>query len=199
MKVRVLAASAALAVTSFFGLAVSGHTPVASASQIQICGQDGSGYCMNDWNNGGSGNDVKMNNGGTGNEYFEVEPIDRCSGSDNTTSTCPDSYTGPAGDYTAQIVYFGISGHVYCIGTGGLGQGVLTTCNNVGTGTGGGTGTVITVGGANLDKFYDSYESRTNGALECVESGGNVGVDLAMNQLASNGCTGWGYTLTNTW
>jgi hypothetical protein len=60
-----VAASVAVALA----LALTGQTG-AFATQQQICGNSGSGYCMNDWN--GANQYVKMYYGGVSHEDFGV-------------------------------------------------------------------------------------------------------------------------------
>src|SRR5690348_7293797 len=59
----------AVSVAVALALALTGQTRVL-ATQQQICGNGGSGYCMNDWN--GAYQYVKMYNGGASHEDFGV-------------------------------------------------------------------------------------------------------------------------------
>lgn len=59
-----------------------GLTTQAQATPSQVCGNGGSGYCLNDWGGAGhSGDVIKMFNGGTTNDDFFVQKVNRCSGS----------------------------------------------------------------------------------------------------------------------
>ena len=58
--------------------------PAAHAATYEICGNNGSGYCMNAWN-GGPG--VKMYYGGYTNDDFYTHYVYLCSGSDQVQST----------------------------------------------------------------------------------------------------------------
>jgi hypothetical protein len=70
---------AAAAVALAGGLALAGSAAPAMAVQQQICGNLGSGYCLNDWNNQGSGF-RSMYYGGNPNENFTAQFINRCGG-----------------------------------------------------------------------------------------------------------------------
>ena len=94
---------------AFLTLAVLSLASIHTAqAQTQMCAQSGSGYCLNDWNNGGYGNQVKMYSGGASNENFVAQHVNRCSGHDYVTSTCPGSSSFDSahlGDPIYQIRY----------------------------------------------------------------------------------------------
>jgi hypothetical protein len=101
----------AAAVCSAVFLSVSLVPVAAYASSNQICGNGGSGYCLNDWSAGGYGNPVKMYYGGYGNEDFYLQAVNRCGGDTVTTANggCPfynfnldQEYKG---DLIVQVVY----------------------------------------------------------------------------------------------
>src|SRR5215471_2534943 len=59
----------------------------AGASTSQVCGNGGSGYCLNDWGGAGhSGDAIKMYYGGTTNDDFYVQKVNWCSGHDTVQS-----------------------------------------------------------------------------------------------------------------
>jgi hypothetical protein len=164
-------------------------------AQTQICGNQGSGYCMNDWNNGGYGNPVKMYNGNVSNEDFWVQKIDRCAGGSTVTSSCPfndHNIDAGLGGTIFQIRYANTS---LCLAANTAnGQSVLGACNSVNTGTGGDTGTVYVGGDFTLFSVYYT-NLHNNGDLYCVESGGNPGQPVYLNvDFFPSGCTEWGGT-----
>lgn len=168
-----------------------------SAVQNQICGNNGSGYCMNDWN-GLSFGPVRMYYGGSSHEDFIAQGINRCNGFVVTT-TCPFQNTTLDleyyGDPIVQIEYVpsdeclsGVDG-----GEGAL-QVVLDYCNNVSTGSGGGFGTVYIID--QYQELISRYYSDLSGYAHGLESGGNPGTSLSDNHYCgSTGadyCTDWG-------
>jgi hypothetical protein len=169
----------------------------ASAQQTQICGNNGTGYCMNDWNGKDFG-PVDMYYGGSSHEDFIAQGIDRCNGY-VVTMTCPfqdsDLDSEYYGDPIVQIEYVP-SGE--CLsgvdGASGYLQVVLDYCNNVGTGSGGGYGTVYII-----DKYQELisryYSDQTNSA-NGLESGGGPGRSLSDNYSCGgftlDYCTDWG-------
>lgn len=99
--------------------ALSGIIP-AYATQTQICGNLGSGYCLNDWNGDGSpGADVNMYYGNSSNEDFWMELLNPCNSTPagRVTETCPFTVGSGwnaefAGDPIFEIAYDGSS---YCV------------------------------------------------------------------------------------
>jgi hypothetical protein len=168
----------------------------ASAAQQQICGNSGSGYCLNAWNGGPA---VKMYYGSSSHEDFYTELVPLCNGS-YVTSTCPLAnhiYDNELkGAEIEQIVYAPTG---QCVGSDSSGHGTLTGCNSVVTGTGGGNGTIQIVYGEPgcygfppadlLNRHYTDL----NDAWRNVESGGNPGQPLIMNASIIEGQpTCWG-------
>lgn len=106
---------------------------------------------MNNWSGGGK---VYAYAEGKTNENFGTETINRCSGGDKVTSTCPftDHSMDSAliGHLITQTVYAGGSQGV-CVGVNNItnSQAVLLGCNDPSTGTGGGLWTVFVVAGNN--------------------------------------------------
>ena len=177
------------------GLAVATGAAPAFA-QTQICGNGGTGYCMNDWNNGGYGNPVKMFNGNNSNENFTVQTINRCGGV-STGGNCPfvDHNLDAIGGKIVQIRYANTS---LCIAANTAnGQAVLGACNNVSTGTGGDTGTVFVDDGVELFSVYYTNQHNPNATGDsdepyCALSGGNPGQPLFLNSNYDTApCTYW--------
>lgn len=170
---------------------------MASAQTESLCGNGGSGYCMNDWNDGGSANPVKMYYGGYSNDAFFLEAVDLCSSGPYVTSDCPFTNTtldkNLEGEWIAQIVY---SNNGLCVGTNSSGDGALAKCNNTTTGTGGGNGTIVVLavqGSCNASNegiLINRYYTNINGEYEEMASGGSVG--SALNLEAGNSGTCWG-------
>ncbi len=178
-------------------LAVALLSPgTASATQQQICGNGGSGYCMNAWNGGPS---VKMYNGSNSHEDFYDELVPLCNGY-YVTSTCPLANHNYDAEFEgAEIVQIVYAPTGQCIGSDSNGHGILTTCNSVVTGTGGGVGTVQIVYGEPgcsgfppVDMVNRHYTDQAD-AWRNVESGGNPGQPLIMNASIIEGQpTCWG-------
>jgi hypothetical protein len=186
-SVPVRFAAAALALTVWFAI-----TAGAAAAQVQICGNGGSGYCMNDWGNGGSLSPVKMYYGNSSNESFGVIPVDPCHDGGTVNSTCPftsrylDSYY--AGDPVLELEY---APKGLCVGTTGSGTAELAGCgNSYANGAGDGT-IVVNVGSGNL---VDRYWTNRDDESLFVCSSGRLGGPLEMNYVLTEpygGCD-WG-------
>jgi hypothetical protein len=176
----------------------------ANAQTQSLCGDGGSGYCMNDWGNGGSGNPVKMYYGGYSNDSFFLEAVDLCSSSSYVTSTCPFTNTAIdrslEGEWIAQIVY---TNNGLCVGTNSDGDGVLTGCNSTTSGTGGGTGTIVVLASNSgcpqtnsQGILVNRYYTDVNSVDEEEASGGSVGSNLNLENGTSGTCWGGsGWTL----
>ena len=185
--------AAALPVALAAALLSSG---TASATQQQICGNGGSGYCMNAWNGGPS---VKMYNGNTTHEDFYVENIPLCNGY-YVTATCPLANH----NFDAELMGYPIVQIVYaptgqCVGSDSSGHGTLTGCNSPTTGLNGGTGTVqilygeLACHGFPPGNLLNRHYTDAADAWENVESGGNPGQPLIMNAEVIEGQpTCWG-------
>lgn len=124
-------------------MCLAGAPAAQAAAVTNVCGNGGSGYCLNAWNGGPY---VRMYYGHSSNENFQVEGVDTCMGSGAVMSTragdpinCP--FSDPNLDYnlrgapTVRIVYFLPSGTgIKCVGTGNLnGQrdvGYLGSCGD---------------------------------------------------------------------
>jgi hypothetical protein len=170
----------------------TGATP-AFATQQQICGNGGSGYCMNNWN--GANQYVKMYNGGVSHEDFEfIYNITECGGGRVTAVYWGDSSNCPfttvqadknyRGDPIGQVEYVPTG---QCIGTTSAGTAWMGNCANS-SGVGGGTGStqiLLDLGGATgqlINRYWtDYYSSGSEWTPYSLTSGGNPGTYLYMN------------------
>lgn len=177
----------------------------ASATTYQICGNGGSGYCLNDW--GGhayAGDAIKMYYGNSSNENFYIVRLTNfCSGAGYVTSA-PSCYgqfgaggINLVGDYVVEIQY----GPAGCVASDpGSGLAILGTCPDL-SGNNGSDGTVFAEAftgplGSKQWAYYDRYWSKIDNDLRCLESGGNIGVQAYENH--PNGCTVWGGSGTDS-
>jgi hypothetical protein len=192
--VRVIAIpAAALALTAGLGI------QAVSAASSAVCGNAGTGYCLNDWGGNGNANDaVKMYYGGTRNDDFYVQDVNRCSGGDKVTTSenlqpdCPFADTQLDAFFQGQTIVqiTDTDSETECVGSTGSDNAVLTPCADPLSGSGGGQGVIMveipksTGGDVFLDRFVIDQTSGNNGYLT---SGGNPGV-----QANFNGQTIWG-------
>ena len=171
----------------------------AGASMSQVCGNSGSGYCLNDWGGAGaSGDAIKMYYGGVRNDAFYVQDVNRCNGGDTVTATsfgdssnCPFATVALDNDFrgqhVVQIVY--TNNQSQCVGSTSSDYAVLASCANPISGSGGAQGVIMvqTLGSQPPNFFVDRYASDQHGASRFLTSGGNPGV-----QANFNGQTEWG-------
>lgn len=179
-------------------LVASGSASHAFATQQQICGNGGSGYCMNNWSNSGN---VKMEYGGATYEDFQaIELTGMCNGG-RVTDNCPfsnTSYDTTEANDGAIVVQIEYAPWFECI-TGSGADAVIGTCaaNN---GTGGANGVIQVLdsnrGGCNQGSegiLFNRYATNTSGQLSVVQSGGNPGKPLLLNYRGAEGTyTCWG-------
>ncbi|HSX08999.1 MAG TPA: hypothetical protein VLF93_02510 [Candidatus Saccharimonadales bacterium] len=194
VKQMLLGVFAAIAVT-FFVFPASAH------AQQQICGNNGTGYCLNDWNgNINDGAAVKMFNGGNSHENFFIQFIPNMCNNGNATSTCPINVHGVnlSGFPIVEIRY----GADSCLGTNSSGQAVLGACPD-GSGNNGSNGTIfvwwdtgtmtgpcaLSTGSQFTGYLANRYWTNNDGQLEDLFSGGNPGVQAFFG--GGNG-TCWG-------
>ena len=163
----------------------------AGASTSQVCGNGGSGYCINDWGGAGrSGDQVNMYYGGTSNDDFYVQAVNRCSGHDTVQSTdwhnatnCPfGNKTWDSdlhGDYIVQVTYTNNS--VECVASKGSNvdsfYAVLGVCANPLNGSGGANGVIdVLLPQQGCDFLVNRYWTDASGGPEVsLESSGYVG------------------------
>jgi hypothetical protein len=182
---------AALALVAWLGV------QPALASSSQVCGNGGSGYCLNDWGGAGqSGDAVKMYYGGYSNDAFYVQKVNRCSGHDTVQSTgyhdatnCP--FTSTALDYDfrgysiVQITY--INNTNECVATASAAKAVLGVCADPLSGSGGANGGSF---------FMNRYWVEANGGKESFLASGNAPGNQAIYTVGGGTCWG-GFQLFN--
>lgn len=167
---------------------------IAHASQQAICGNGGSGYCINDWGGGGNGSAVNMYYGGSSNEDFHVVLLSGMCNHGYVTSTCPGGNTSAFlnGDALDEVQYANTGS---CVAATSGGKGVLGTCANS-AGNGGATGVIdlgVSLGSncnsGNQEGVANRHYTDINGAVEGWLSGGGVGTPLYLDSAAF---TCWG-------
>ena len=169
-------------------------TSPAKAFSSSICGNAGTGYCLNNWNNGGSGNAVKMYYGGYANDNFDLVFVNACDGGFSILSSCESSW-GPQGsrlEGSAIIEIQYIAKPTLCVVTTSTALAVLGTCAKASDGTGGANGVLMAAyngPGCSQDYYVDRYWSGKDGQLVYLQSGGNPGLQAYFN-LGSGTC--WG-------
>jgi len=200
LKLWRIFSSAALVIAAFF-MTATGATVY--ATQNQICGNGGSGYCMNAWNGGPN---VNMYRGGVSNEDFvPVTVPNDCNhgkvSAGGTYGYCPfvnhwldEAYVNDTivqiQDQDSASPYNG-----YCIG-GATGTGYLLPCGTNNNGTGAGIGTIMvefqSVNCGNPGQAYlvDRYWSDYYDDNVWVASGGNPGTPVYVNSTTTQTC--WG-------
>lgn len=179
----------------------------ASASSSQVCGNGGSGYCLNDWGGAGqSGDAVKMEYGGTTNDAFYVQKVNRCSGHDTVQSiergdstNCP--FANANWDYTlrgdpiVQIVY--INNTSECVGSASSPNAVLGVCADPLSGSGGANGVVNVLWPQSCGSYFMSrYWTDANGGQDTFLSSGNAVGNQANYTVGGGTCWG-GFQLFN--
>ncbi|HSW80520.1 MAG TPA: hypothetical protein VLG47_07115 [Candidatus Saccharimonadales bacterium] len=157
----------------------------ANAIQTEFCAQWGSGFCLNNWNNGGYGNTVRMYRSGATNENFSAHFANVCGGNHFVTSTCPfnNRFHDYNHDYLNDPIYvikYNPSG--LCVGnTNADGRGYLKNC---GSGNG---AWFVAPGSAYINV---SYTSNTN-VLHYLCSGGVSGGFVNINPTYASGTCNW--------
>ena len=160
----------------------------------QICGNSGTGYCLNDWN--GSIGDVKMYYGGYANDSFRIVSVLECNG-DSTVLGAPNycPFSNHALDtHLAGLGIFEFESGAnpgWCVGSAANNSlTILQPC--------GGTGTVF-IGDdvyascpAGIFHFVSQYWSNHYGTYEYLESGNALG-HQADEDYSGSSPTCWGY------
>lgn len=170
--------------------------PAAQASTSSICGNDGTGYCINAWNGGPN---VKMYYGGYSNDNFSIRDVYVCSGSDLVQSTshgdgtnCPFSNQNLDSDfwnYPIVEVVYGNNGE--CVGTASSDTGYLGACgNSEGSGAIDGAFNVLWYDSGCGYAFVNRYWTNRRSVSSYWVSGGNPDTYLYVGQQASWTC--WG-------
>lgn len=170
--------------------------PAAHAQTPAICGNTGSGYCINAWNGGPA---VKMYYGGYSNDSFQEIPVYPCSGQDTVQSTTYNNETTDCpfintvldnefeGDRIVEILYRNGQCVADAMGDGGLGA-----CGDVyGNGAANGAFDVLAPcpGGWFIVNRYWTNQDGPHGTGEYWASGGNPGTNLIIGNPSG---TCWG-------
>jgi hypothetical protein len=176
--------------------------PASAFGRSEICGNGGTGYCLNAW---GGGPAVKMYNGGVANDNFAEISVAACDEDVYVNQFCANEWGSggsslvAAGAHLGRIQYNGPGPYNgYCAGTGGSGTAVLTSCGDITDGGGAGNGVIMAVltpsgcDGTNRELIVDRYwsSSQHNNALSYIWSGGNPGLPAYMNKTLAATC--WG-------
>jgi hypothetical protein len=188
---------AALALVAWLGV------QPALASSSQVCGNSGTGYCLNDWGGAGqSGDAVKMYYGGTTNDDFYVQEVNWCSGHDTVQSTaaphhdstnCPFANTNwdanLAGDPIVQVTY--INNTTQCVATTSSPKAVLGSCANPLSGSGGANGVINVLWNQSCGAYFmNRYWTDANSGNDTFLASGNAPGNQA--QFTVGGGTCWG-------
>ena len=177
----------ALPVAALILVMTLGIRPASAAPSSQVCGNSGTGYCLNDWGGAGATNDpIKMYTGSTTNDYFYVQAVNRCNARDLVTSTNHgDSNNCPFGNAALDDLYWHktIMQIVYgnnpsqCVGSTSSFKAVLAPCANALVGSGGGNGVImVAVGSSGATFFADRYAFDLHYPNGQLTSGGNPGL-----------------------
>ena len=162
---KLLVTLTGLAALTAVGMAPASAATARSVSPrftTEFCAQAGTGYCLNDWGDGGSGAAVRMDTSGLANDYFEAvaEPNYYLNGYEGF-AIVPNGHTS------------------LCVGTDGSGNANLGGCPPYG---GGGTGSNVwyavgtcNVGGIGGFIFVNGYWTNKDGTYSYLLSGGSVG------------------------
>ena len=174
-------------------LVVGVGAKAAWAATSAVCGNSGSGYCLNDWGGAGaSGDAVKMYNGGVRNDAFYVQEVNRCNGHFTVTArSFGDAANCPFADVTLDDNYRGheivqivdTNSETECVGSTSSDLAVLAPCANPISGSGGGQGVIMVqvLIGPPPNFFVDRYASDQHSAARFLTSGGNPGVQANYN------------------
>lgn len=184
------------AVAATFGAITA--APAAASSFSNVCGSGGTGYCLNDWNGGGSGNAVKMYYGGYANDHFGSFEVNACDGGAVIRSDCLSAWSGDTalvGAIIVRVVYQNNSS--LCVATNTSGDTVLGACGDS-TGSGAANGVIMAVlqagscTGGNQSYFTDRYWDHQYGQDTWMTSGGNIGIQAFLNNTSLAASTCWG-------
>lgn len=140
---RALLALGAIAVSVTTALALS--TPAhAFVNDDQECAQQGTGYCLNNWNNGDIGASIKMGQSGWTHQNFTTRTLTTMCNNGHVTPTCPfqsDNVNSQLnGGLIVAIPYEGSQGG--CVGSGQFDNRTFLVVCPDSSGNGGGWGSI---------------------------------------------------------
>jgi len=178
----------------------------ANASQwTNVCGNGGTGYCINDWNNNtNNGAPIKMYYGGYTNDHFNIITVAACHDGSGAHTTIQSDCLGDWGTNNAFLigativqVFYQNVGDV-CLATDGGANVVVGNCANPADGTGGSNGVLMAIRHPTgctasykqvlSDRYWDHLTN--NGGSIDLQSGGNPGVQAFFQ--GKSGSTCWG-------
>ena len=180
--------------------ASSNSMAAASSSSSEFCDpavEDVPHDCLNDWNNKGLGNQVRMDSLGDTNQNFTEESIPgRCGGT--VTTTCPFNGTEGAyfdsqyhGSRIVQLKY-GTSNDCLAAASATETWGVLGTCVNTTTGTGGSNGAVFVDHGGYMINVYWTNKGQFGNNAACLESSGTGASSfVSLDYPTGSHCDSW--------
>jgi hypothetical protein len=188
------------------GVGAPGTAPLTHGITEQ-CGNGGSGYCLNDQNNGGEASSVQMWYGGVSNDAFTVVPLSLMCHDGHVHANAPYGpcpFTSGSGLNSqlngATIFSIGYQNGL-CVGTTSSTLFTLMTGCPDALGNNGGWGTIqISALGPACNasyKYYaeNRYWSDAYGAQSSLQTGGNPGVQASIAH--NNGtATCWGQVLS---
>jgi hypothetical protein len=189
---RAAVAIAAIFTTSAVLLGPIGTAPAQAASGNDFCENFSGIWCLNDWSNGGSGNSVKTYASGASNESFLEQDTGRCGGYVN--GSCPFTNTTFDQRYAGYpIVQLEYQPKGLCIAADTSNTlAVLGKCNNLGSGSGGSTGTLfVDHNGYMISVYYSNVDDYGNEA-SCIYGEPFAGGEVTLNLETTEGCPIWG-------
>jgi hypothetical protein len=167
-------------IVTITGYAILGQIGIAqAAATFQVCAQNGTGYCLNDWNGGLSTVAMYYNDNANNNNFF-LSVLPECS--------------GPGGAPCAEIVDF--NNESLCVAmdaSGGLGA-----CGNPLNGVGAATGVIdweFTTSACSTGLLLENrYWSGYFGSPYYLQSPGVIGQAVGLDTPPFNGTYCWGET-----
>jgi hypothetical protein len=201
MRLRKLVPAALVApVVALVMVAAPASPAYAQVATGQICGNGGTGYCINAW---GGGPSIKMYYGGNTNETFNINALTLCDPAGTVTETCPFNNTEAPGLNNSllgdPVVDFeDASSNNQCIAAGTLGHAAMGSCPTS-SGSGGAAGTidVLYLAGQNGNHYQFEAVNRagSNGAGYMVGLASSGSLEGPLDYAASN-LTLWGLSQT---
>jgi hypothetical protein len=173
-----------------------------------ICGNGGSGYCLNAWGGGGNNLPVKMYQGGVANDNYSVLALSLMCHDGHVHANAPygpcpfESGTGLNTQMDgAAIIAIKDNRNGLCVGTTSSDVGAVEVACPDALGNGGGWGSIYATTRStacpNSNQFFaqSRYWSNAYDAKSSLASGGNVGVQAFVAHNNST-ATCWGWVIT---
>lgn len=205
MKIRKKAALILAVTATLIGLAA---VPAHATGIPSICGNGGTGYCLNAWNGGGQGGQVRMYQGGSLNDGYEVIYLSLMCHDGRVHASAPygpcpfENGTGLNTQMNgAALVAIRDTRNGLCVGTTSSTLGTVeVTCPDA-LGNNGGWGVIQAesassgCNAANKEFFENRYWSNAYDTLASLQSGGNSGIQATFTPNTSQ-ATCWGQVST---